>query len=59
MIEDSIEYAEDCARCGVETYLLEMLSNKDKKTHKVVTKVKNWDELISIFKSRHGSTEGA
>ncbi len=47
MIEDNLENAIDCANIGIKVYLLDKPWNQnyDKKIHKWIIKVKNWNEI--------------
>ncbi|MEO6508988.1 MAG: hypothetical protein ABIO02_03470 [Patescibacteria group bacterium] len=53
MIEDNIDYAEDCAGCGITTFLLEQGWNRDRVVHQDIIRVKDWNELLDVFKKKY------
>lgn len=46
MIEDNADYALDCAKNGVITFLLDKPWNKSYEKHENIVKVKNWKEIM-------------
>ena len=47
MVEDNADYALDCAKNGVRTFLLAKPWNQEYEAHKNITKVKNWEEIVT------------
>ncbi|MDO8623551.1 MAG: hypothetical protein Q7R52_04865 [archaeon] len=50
MIEDSKEYAFECAENGIKVFLLDKPWNKTCNKHENITRVKNWDEILEKLK---------
>jgi uncharacterized HAD superfamily protein len=50
MIEDNADYALDCAKNGVKTFLLDKPWNKNYENHENLVKVNNWEELLEKLK---------
>ncbi len=46
MIEDNPEYALDCAKNGIKTFLLDKPWNKNYSQHENLIKVKSWEEIV-------------
>jgi len=46
MVEDNAEYAYDCAKKGIKTFLLDKPWNKDYVSHRNLIKIKNWSEIL-------------
>ena len=49
MIEDNADYALDCAKKGIKTFLLDKPWNHDYVKHKNIRKVSDWNELIKLL----------
>ena len=49
MVEDNKEYALDCAKKGIKTFLLDKPWNKSYTKHKNIIKVYDWGELIKLL----------
>jgi uncharacterized HAD superfamily protein len=47
MIEDNADYAFDCAKKGIITFLIDKPWNKNHRKHKNIIKVKDWKDLMS------------
>lgn len=46
MVEDNSDYALDCAKRNIKTFLLDKPWNRNHEEHKNIIKVKNWENLI-------------
>lgn len=51
MVEDNADYALDCAKRGIKTFLLEKPWNKNYENHENIIKVKNWEEILNKLNS--------
>lgn len=49
MIEDRAEYADECAKEGIETLLMDCPWNREYKEAGKVKRVYNWNEIIRLF----------
>jgi len=49
MVEDNGDYALDCAKRGIKTFLLDKPWNKDYEEHENIIKVSDWGELVNFL----------
>ena len=53
IIEDQVEFANDCVENGIDTFLLEMPWNTGSNVNANVMRVQNWQDLIQKFKETY------
>lgn len=53
-IEDNLHYALDCAKNGINVFLLDKPWNKNYEKHENITKVNNWKEIMEKLNVERG-----